>query len=128
MPALLRIVVPGLLATFVALAGVFLAADAAKAHTLTCGERGDVLNKLEERYDEKPAAFGVGSDGRMIEVLVGPAGTWTILSTSPTGITCILGSGDGWRRLKVPQKGEVASKESPPVQDVLTGPLARLRL
>ena len=105
---MLRIVVPGLLATFVILAGLFLAVTAAKAHTLPCGERRDVLNQLGEQYAEKLTAFGVGSDGRMVEVLVGPVGTWTILSTSPTGITCIVGSGDGWRRLKVPQTGEVA--------------------
>ena len=128
MPELLRIVAPVLLATFAVLTSVFLAAKDVKAHTLPCGERRDVLNKLEERYDEKPAAYGVGSDGRMVEVLVGPLGTWTILSTSPTGITCILGSGDGWRRLKIPPKGEVALKESPPVQEILTGPLATLRL
>ena len=73
---------------------------------LACGERGEVLNKLGEQYDEKLTAFGVGSDGRMVEVLVGPVGTWTLLSTSPQGITCILGSGDGWRQLKVAANAE----------------------
>lgn len=108
MSALPRIVVPSLLTALVTLASIFLATSAAKAHMLPCGERREVLNQLAERYGEELTAFGVGSDGRMVEVLVGPVGTWTIIATDPTGISCIVGSGDGWRRLKVPQEDEVA--------------------
>ena len=105
-----RILAQSLLAALVILTTIFAVATAANAHMLPCGERREVLTQLEQQYDEKLTAFGVGSDGRMVEVLVGPVGTWTIITTDTTGIACIIGSGDGWRRLKVPQKDDVASQ------------------
>ncbi len=102
MSALLQIVAGGLLAALVAVS-VLLTAPTAKAHMLKCGERRDFIDQLEKQYDEKRAAFGLTSNGRLIEVFVGPSGSWTILTSHPTGISCVLDSGEGWRPVATPQ-------------------------
>ena len=96
MSALLRIAAGGLLAALVAVS-VLLSAPAVKAHMLVCAERRDLIDQLEKRHDEKRAVFGVTSKGRLIEVFVGPTGSWTILTSDHSGISCVLDSGDGWR-------------------------------
>ncbi len=107
MSALLQIVAGGLLAALVAVS-VLLTAPTAKAHMSKCGERRDIIDQLEKRYDEKRAVFGLTSNGRLIEVFVGPSGSWTMLTSDPTGIACVLGSGEGWRPVATPQDEPVA--------------------
>jgi hypothetical protein len=107
MSALLRIVAGGLLAALVAVS-VLLTAPTAKAHMSKCGERRDIIDQLEKRYDEKRAVFGLTSNGRLIEVFVGSSGSWTMLTSDPTGIACVLGSGEGWRPVATPQDEPVA--------------------
>ena len=69
---------------------VLLTAPTAKAHMLICGERRDFIDQLKKQHDEKRAVFGLTSNGRLIEVFVGPSGSWTILTSDPTGISCVL--------------------------------------
>lgn len=107
MSALLRIVSGGLLAALVAI-GVLLTAPTVTAHTLTCGERRDFIDHLENHYDEKRAVYGLNSNGRLIEVFVGPSGSWTILTSDPTGISCVLDSGEGWRPVATPRDEPIA--------------------
>ncbi len=75
---------------------------------LMCGARRDLIDQLEKQYDEKRAVFGLKSKGRLIEVFVGPSGSWTILTSDPTGISCVLDSGEGWRPVATPQDEPVA--------------------
>ncbi len=107
MTALLRIVAGGLLAALVA-GSVLLTAPTATAHMLMCGARRDLIDQLDKQYDEKRAVFGLTSKGRLIEVFVGPSGSWTILTSDPTGIACVLDSGEGWRPVATPQDEPVA--------------------
>ncbi len=75
---------------------------------LICGERRDFIDQLKKQHDEKRAVFGLTSNGRLIEVFVGPSGSWTILTSDPTGISCVLDSGEGWRPVAPPQDEPVA--------------------
>ena len=44
-------------------------------------------------------AIGV-TNGRLVELLTAKDGlTWTIILTSPQGVSCLIASGDGWRPL-----------------------------
>ncbi len=62
-----------------------------------CGERAELLGQLETKYSEAPAAAGLSSDGGIVEVLTSPAGdTWTIILTLPSGLSCLVVSGEGW--------------------------------
>ena len=79
-------------------AGLVLGAPSAKSQPAFCGERYSVLEQLKRQYDEKRTAFGITGDGRLLEVLASPSGSWTILVSRPGGWTCILGSGEGWQQ------------------------------
>ena len=46
---------------------------------------------------EEPVAIGLASNGDVLEVIAAPDGaTWSIILTSPGGLTCMLAVGDNW--------------------------------
>ncbi len=64
-----------------------------------CAARDGLLNQLEQKYGEVPVAIGV-ADGRLVELLTAKDGmTWTIILTSPKGVSCLIASGEGWQPL-----------------------------
>lgn len=65
---------------------------------LACAARDDVVNELAQRFKEAPEANGITPDGMLIEVFVSEARSWTILITSPQGISCLAASGENWER------------------------------
>ena len=83
-----------------AFAGGALFSPSAEAARL-CGERDEILKRLEQRHDETPQALGLSSDGGVLEVLVSPSGGWTILVTYPKRPTCVVAVGDAWQALEL---------------------------
>ena len=65
-----------------------------------CGVRDTILTQLYLKYQEQPVAIGLTSAGSLIEVLVSEAGTWTVIKTSPGGITCVVESGMHWQPIE----------------------------
>ncbi len=64
-----------------------------------CRARDGLRSQLESKYGEVPVAIGV-ADGQLIELLTAKDGiTWTIILTSPKGLSCLIASGEGWRPL-----------------------------
>ena len=59
--------------TTLALLGSSLVNPADAAAKL-CGDRGQILKRLEQGHDEKPQALGLSADGGVLEVLVSPGG------------------------------------------------------
>jgi len=50
------------------------------------------------KYRESPVAVGLASNGKLLEVLTSEDGsTWTILLTSPNGISCLFAAGSSWQ-------------------------------
>ncbi len=63
-----------------------------------CGARDSVVAKLSEKYGEIRRGGGLAGPTALIEIWASEAtGTWTILKTSPDGMTCIMAVGDGWQ-------------------------------
>ena len=86
--------------------GLFLAAlTAPAAHAqatpLPCDYRSDVLSVLDGNFSEKPVSLGLSHDGRVIEVLKSPGGTWTIIMTAPNGVSCLLIAGKYWQNVVI---------------------------
>lgn len=80
------------------LAAVFAPLSSAAMAQPQCDQRNNVLGHLAERYKEAPVAFGVTSQGRLIEVLSTIGGdTWTIIVSTPDGTTCLIAAGEAWR-------------------------------
>ncbi|KKN25228.1 hypothetical protein LCGC14_0887090 [marine sediment metagenome] len=66
-----------------------------------CNERDNVLALLAKKYQETPIAAGVTNTGGLVEVLTdGKGGTWTIIVTTPQGMSCLVAAGEGWRWMK----------------------------
>ncbi len=81
-------------------AGLSLAATAAAAQP-QCNDRAHVLELLAKKYKEAPIAAGVTNSGGLVEVLSdGKGGTWTIIVTTPQGISCLVAAGEGWRNME----------------------------
>ena len=63
-----------------------------------CNTRDSVIKQLSDKYREAPVAVGVTHNGGLIEVLsTGEGKTWSIIITSPQGMSCLVAAGEGWR-------------------------------
>lgn len=73
--------------------------------SLKCMPRAEVVEWLKREYREKPVAQGMNPNG-VVEVFASPDGnTWTLTITDVHGVTCALGSGDGWDVFPVKRPG-----------------------
>lgn len=93
------------LVTPIALAAVTLAAavlgPSAEAAQRPCGDRTEILKRLQQKHEETPQALGLSSDGGVLEILVSPEGGWTILVTYPKRPTCVVAVGEAWQMLQL---------------------------
>jgi hypothetical protein len=72
-------------------------ATAQPPHGLPCASRTDVVRILRETFGERPVGHGLANSGAVAELFSGPNGTWTIVATSPNGISCMVGAGESWQ-------------------------------
>ncbi len=74
----------------------------------TCMPRDAALGMLTKQFKERPIAIGVTTQGGLIELLTSNDGlTWTILLSTPQGVSCLVAEGEGWRAL-APTEGPEA--------------------
>ena len=67
-----------------------------------CGPRKDVLARLAVSLHQQPSSVALTSDGQLLEVLKSDTDLiWTILITSPQGLSCVVASGGGWQNRKI---------------------------
>jgi len=64
---------------------------------MPCAARAEVVKMLRDHFGETPIAHGLAHTGAVAEVFLGPKGTWTIVATSPNGLSCMVGSGENWQ-------------------------------
>lgn len=77
---------------------LLLVPAAAAAADMVCGPRSAILGALEQTYGERPAGRGVVNAGQLVELLVSPGGaTWSLVTTSPRGRSCVIVRGSDWR-------------------------------
>ncbi len=86
-----------LVMTAVAIATATAPSPGAAQGQRLCGERADMLKDLEQKYSERPQSIGLVADGGLLEVLVSPAGGWTILISYPKRPTCVVAVGRDWQ-------------------------------
>ena len=71
-----------------------------------CGLRAGVVAGLERRHQEVQTALGLTAKGNLIEVFASPSGSWTIIRTSPRGVSCIMAAGSRWTQYAWPPREE----------------------
>jgi hypothetical protein len=73
---------------------------AAQQTQKSCGPHNHITGQLDARYREEVRSLGLESDGHLIQVYVSATGaTWTIVSTRPDGLACIVAAGEWWQDL-----------------------------
>jgi len=80
--------------------GIAAVATALPAHAQDCAARDQVVSRLQEQYAEQLTAGGLnaGQDvTNLVEVWASPeTGTFTVMTTSAQGVSCILATGTDW--------------------------------
>ena len=64
---------------------------------LMCAPRDDVVKQLVAQFSETPVSRGLTGDGMLLEVFASPQGTWTAVLSEPTGVSCLVSGGEGWK-------------------------------
>jgi len=67
-----------------------------------CADRDHVAGQLRETFGEHMIGSGLAESGVLFELYVGPTGTWTLLATTPTSKSCLVGAGEAWEPLPDP--------------------------
>ena len=66
------------------------------------------VEQLVERHAEVPIAMGLTQDGRVVAIFGSIDGaTWTMLVTTPNGMSCPLKSGECWMKITPAPVGQV---------------------
>jgi hypothetical protein len=72
----------------------------AETEARACIPYPELRKALQGKYGESPIAFGVHANGSLMQVFASDAGdTWTVVMTSPKGISCIVAGGSNWNVL-----------------------------
>src|SRR5262245_48203169 len=80
---------------------VLVASQAAMAAPAACGRRTDIVALLAKQYQEAPIAMAIDHNGNLVEVLSSRSGsTWSVIVTTPHGMSCLVASGEDWQDLK----------------------------
>jgi hypothetical protein len=80
----------------------------ASAAPLPCSKRDDLVKLLDGKYREGLSGFGLAGQTNLVEVYVSKQGSFTILATTPQGISCIIATGQSWEKV-APAKHLTAS-------------------
>lgn len=98
---------PGLLLSALVLAcGAYAsplgAQTAPTSPRMPCHKATEIAKQLSQKYSEAPVAFGLQSNGNLLQVYFSQEkDTWTVVSTTPSGMSCILAAGKRWENLPV---------------------------
>jgi len=73
----------------------------ANAQSMPCGERTKVIEALVQDHSENPINMGLTNGGQVLEIYVSADRTFSVIVTSPAGVTCLIASGGRWAYLKI---------------------------
>ena len=77
---------------------------------MPCHNASEIAKQLNSKYDESPVAFGLQSNGNLLQVYSSEEkDTWTVVSTTPAGMSCVLATGQRWERLPYSKSDPMAS-------------------
>ncbi|EAQ24659.1 MULTISPECIES: hypothetical protein [unclassified Roseovarius] len=74
-----------------------LAPPSADAQVTPCLPRGDLVERLEGQFDEHLVGGGLQSPQQLLEVWAsGETGSFTVFVTRPSGVSCVMATGQHW--------------------------------
>lgn len=88
------------LSTFAAVALALVANAASAQNPRNCGPREMVVDRLSSAYGETRQSIGLGTNNQVMEVFASnETGSWTITVTLPSGMTCLVATGQSFETL-----------------------------
>ena len=89
-----------------ALAAVSLVSIAGIAEAAPqCGNHDKIVDVLGNKFKETRRVMGVVNAKAVMEIFMSPQGTWTIVITDTSGLSCITTSGEEWQDVPVAVAG-----------------------
>lgn len=86
-----------MLKTILIAASLMLIPAAAAAQT-QCGPREVVIEHLGKKFQEFTSGIGINNSGGLVELLTSSKGkTWTLIVTTPQGMSCLVSAGEDWQ-------------------------------
>lgn len=85
--------------------GLCLVSTSASAQTaqglrIPCHDATEIAKQLSKKYEEAPIAFGLQSNGNLLQIYTSETQhTWTVVSTTPAGKSCIVAAGKRWENV-----------------------------
>ena len=73
--------------------------QAVQAEPRTCMPHDGADDKLRAEYGEKIVGHGLSRDGTLLEIYLAPSGSFTVIKTTPAGLSCVVDFGEGWQTL-----------------------------
>lgn len=64
-----------------------------------CLPHDGVGTKLQREFGERALGRGVSADGTLVEFFMAPSGNFTVVKTTPGGVSCVVDFGEGWQPL-----------------------------
>lgn len=62
-----------------------------------CGDRDEIVARLQSGYQERASAIGLSGNGGVVELWKSEKGSWTLLLTRPGGVSCLMAAGEHWQ-------------------------------
>lgn len=87
------------IATGVMSIGLLLGLTGDGLATPSCGSHDKITSTLATQYNEVPLHRGLTPKGTMVEVFSSSAGTFSVVVTLPTGMSCLVTAGTHWQEL-----------------------------
>lgn len=81
-----------------------LSVDASAQSPVPCSQTKDIREQLKKQHDETPVSIGLGVNGSVVEVFASVQGAFTIVASMPTGLSCLIASGENWEMMSDPFK------------------------
>lgn len=79
------------------LGAIALFASPASGHELPCGQTAHLARLLDQSYGEVPVSAGLQGNGQLLQIFASPTtGTWTAVTTTPRGLSCVIATGQRW--------------------------------
>ena len=92
-----------LAALFVAISLVSIAGKAEA--TPQCGDHDKIVDVLGNKFKESRRVMGVVNSKAVMEIFMSPQGTWTMVITDTSGMSCITAAGEEWQDVPVAVAG-----------------------
>lgn len=88
------------LALVLSFAATSASAQVAQGMRIPCHDATEIAKQLSKKYEEAPIAFGLQSNGNLLQIYTSASKhTWTVVSTTPAGKSCIVAAGKRWESL-----------------------------